>query len=379
VSRVALGAEALAQAVGPRHRGFVLREAVFGPARTLAVLATLLVVPACDGGGAMSPDGVTPPAGMTNPPPASTPTGQGSWQSLPSFPGPKRIYSGVGAAGGQIFVVGGFLKNATDGTKADVYDSVVAFDTASKTWSTIAPMPAAVAGPNVMGLGDKLYVLGGLDVNKAFAYDTRTKAWTNLAPQPGARGHGVAAMGVYGTNILVGGGAIPGQSANSLNTGMRVRDFLAYDTATDKWQQLPDLNLARGYCMGAVVGQQFWIIGGSSDFARTDEVVSFDLMSGAWTDGPPPPITLSSAASAVLGNRIYVLGGIATTSGMIGPQTLVLDAITKKWDTVQPMITPRFGAGAAVVDGRIYVSGGVALITSPDDYQPVPTLEVFTP
>jgi N-acetylneuraminic acid mutarotase len=352
----------------------VLREAVIRPARALALLAAL-ALPACDGGNGMS----TGMSGPTPPATSGTPTGQGTWDSLPPFPGPLRLYAGVGAAGGQVFVVGGFLKDTTNGMTADVFDTVTAFDTRTKTWSTIAPMPAPVAGPNVMGLGDKLYVLGGLDVTKAFAYDTKTKTWSTLAPQPGARGHGVAAMGVYGTNILLGGGAIPGKSANDLNTGMRVRDFLAYDTATDKWQQLPDLALARGYCMGAVVGKQFWIIGGSSDFARTDEVVAFDLVAGTWIDGPPPPVTLSSAASAVLGTRIYVVGGIATTSGMIGPQTLVFDTVARRWDTVQPMITPRFATGAAVIDGRIYVPGGVALITAPADYEPVATLEVFTP
>jgi N-acetylneuraminic acid mutarotase len=348
----------------------VLRE-VFIRAHALALLVAVCL-PACDGGNAM-------PAGSSSPQPASAPGGQGTWDSLPSFPGPLRLYAGVGAAGGQLFVVGGFVKDPTNGMTADVFDTVTAFDTRTRTWSTIAPMPAPVAGPNVMGLGDKLYVLGGLDMSKTFAYDTKTRTWSTLAPQPGARGHGVAAMGVYGTNILLGGGAIPGQSANNLNTGMRVRDFLAYDTATDKWQQLPDLSLARGYCMGAVVGKQFWIIGGSSDFARTDEVVAFDLVAGTWSDGPPPPVTLSSAASAVLGDRIYVVGGIATTSGMIGPQTLVFDTAARRWDTVQPMITPRFATGAAVIDGRIYVPGGVALITAPADYEPVATLEVFTP
>jgi N-acetylneuraminic acid mutarotase len=328
-----------------------------------------LLAPGCDGS-SMAP-GAPPGAG---PPPLT----QGHWEARPDMPGPSRTYTGVAAVGPLLFVAGGFAQ--TPGTtSASFFDTVTAFDTRTSTWATIDPLPRAMSGANMAGVGGTLYVLGGLGVVDCYAYDVAQRRWSPLPPLPVSRGHGMAAMGVQGTRILMAGGAQPGQSGNNLNTGVRVADALAFDTTTAKWDRLPDLDVARGYAMGAVVGTTFWVIGGSSDFARTDEVLALDLTTRTWSNGPPPPLTLSSAGAAVLGGRIYVMGGVATSSGTIGPLTLVLDPAGPSWDMVAPLNTPRFATGAATIDGRIYFPGGVALIAAPATFSPVGTLEVFVP
>jgi N-acetylneuraminic acid mutarotase len=297
------------------------------------------------------------------------------------MPGPARTYSAVAAVGSQVMVIGGF-SNDLVARVTTVYDTVTAYDTKTSTWATLDPMPKAVAGPNVAGVGGKLYVLGGIDKLDCWEYDPPAHRWTTKASQPVARGFGTAAIGIWGKKILLGGGTEPGQSDNNLNTGKRVNHVLAYDTVTDSWERLPDLEDARGYAMGAVIGNTFWIVGGSNSIERTDLVVGLDLTTKAWVPGTPPPISLSSAGSAVLDNRLYAIGGIATTTGTIGPLTLVFDPslpAEKAWDMVATLNTPRFATGAATVDGRIYFPGGVALIAPPATYAPVPTLEVFIP
>jgi N-acetylneuraminic acid mutarotase len=159
---------------------------------------------------------------------------------------------------------------------------------------------------------------------------------------------------------------------------MRQHEVLAYDTANDTWESLPDLSLTRGYCMGAVVGNQFWVMGGSSDFARTDDVTALDLGTRTWTDQVALPVSLSSAGVAVLDGRVYLVGGIATSTGTIGPATLALDPVFKVFDQAALMLTPRFSMGAAAVGGRIYVPGGIALAPN-NGVQAVLTTEVFTP
>jgi N-acetylneuraminic acid mutarotase len=341
---------------------------------SLAALAAVLLT-ACDGSATMTPiAGTMPPAG---PPPLT----QGRWEPLPDMPGPTRTYPGVAAVGSQLFVVAGFSRKIGT-TTTNIYDTVTAFDTHAGTWSTLDPLPKPVMGPNVAGVNGKLYVLGGFGTTDAYAYDVAHRTWAAVAPVPVTLGHGVAAIGLSGTKILLAGGAQPGQSANNLNTGMRVRNVLSYDTASDRWENLPDLALARGYAMGAVVANTFWVIGGSSDFARTDEVVGLDLTTRQWTDGPPPPLTLSSAGATALDGRIYVMGGVATSSGAIGPLTLVFDPAQPRdqaWGMAAPLNTPRFATGAAAIDGRIYFPGGVALVRPPDMFDSVPTLEVFIP
>jgi N-acetylneuraminic acid mutarotase len=333
------------------------------------LVVSLAALAACDGGtGGLDPDGGAPDVA---PPPA----GPGHWESLPAMPGMPRRYAGVAAVGSRLFVVGGIAGEAQE---------VAAFDTGTKKWETLDPLPIPIPMPNVAGVGGKLYVLGGADTRKievrdTFAYDPVMRMWTPRAPIPLEKGRGVAAVGVHGTKILLAGGILPGLSANMLTTGMRVKEFLAYDTATDSWEQLPDLALPRGYASGAVVGDVFWVIGGSTDFVRTDQVDAFDLKAGQWMDRPPPPQTLSSCPTAVFGGRIYVMGGIATGSGMIGSDTQVLEPSIGRWTTASAMTTPRFATGAATIGDRIYVPTGVAITMPPAGVAPVNTLEVFVP
>jgi hypothetical protein len=310
-------------------------------------------------------------SGIDAGPDGHTPASTGKWETLAAMPGTARSYPGVAAVGDRVFVVGGL---------APPPDSMVvnAYDTKTNTWATVQPLPVPFQMPNVAAVNGTLYVLGGLDQKSVVAYDAAGNQWLPRAPVPVTRGRGQSAVGVWGSKILLAGGVVPGQSANGLNTGMRQHEVLAYDTGNDSWEPLPDLSLTRGYCMGAVIGNRFWVMGGSSDFARTDDVTVLDLDTRAWMDQAALPITLSSAGVAVLANRVYLLGGVATGTGTIGPATLVLDPFWSVFDQAALMITPRFGMGAATVNGRIYVPGGIAA-SSTTMFAAVGTLEVFTP
>jgi hypothetical protein len=108
-----------------------------------------------------------------------------------------------------------------------------------------------------------------------------------------------------------------------------------------------------------VTGNLFWVLGtGSTDFVRTDQRDAFDLKGASGSTKPPLPVTLSSLAAATLGGRVYVIGGIATGTGiMITSETRVLDPLTASLVSVAPMKTPRFAMGAAAIGGRILRAG----------------------
>jgi N-acetylneuraminic acid mutarotase len=315
----------------------------------------------CDG----AANSTSPDAGV------KIPEGPGHWEALPAMPGTPRFYVGVAAVGPRIFVVGGF--GAGPESK-----EVTAYDTATGTWEILEPLPTNFQMPNVAAVGGRLFVVGGLDQKAVVEYDATGKTWMSRPEVPVPRGRGQSAVGVWGNKILIAGGVIPGKSANGLNTGVRQHEVLALDTDTLTWETLPDLSLTRGYCMGAVIGDRFWVMGGSSDFVRTDDVTVLDLKTKTWMDQPMLPITLSSAAVSILGGKVYLIGGVATGTGTIGPATLVLDPQALRFDEASVMLTPRFGMGAATVGDRIYVPAGIAASTA-TMFAPVPTLEVFIP
>jgi hypothetical protein len=298
------------------------------------------------------------------------------WQSLAPMPSQPRFYTGVAAARNKVFVVGGF----NDGDAVAVH----AFDIAAGSWAPVARLPTPFKMPNVASVGapgaERLLVLGGLENTMTMEYDFATDAWKALAPAPVERGRGVAAVAVKGDKVLLAGGILRGQSANALNTGKRVSEFLAYDSQTDKWEQLMSLPIATGYAMGAVLGEEFWVMGGSTDFVRTDQVLVYDFAAGTWSTRPPLPRSLSSAAVAVLRGKVFLTGGIATSVGMISPDCMVLDSKDWQWSTVAPLTVPRFGMGAAVIGDKMYVPTGLAAgATDPNAFAASPALEVYIP
>lgn len=294
---------------------------------------------------------------------------RGHWDNLPSMPDPPRYYPGVAALGDSVFVIGGFVAPQT--TVAQV------FDTKTQVWQTLDPLPSPFAMPNVVAVGARLFILGGLQTQSVLEYDNQGH-WTPRTQMPLANGRGDAAIGVWGTKVVIAGGVLPGQSANGLNTGVRMPDVVVYDTVADSWDTLAPLSEARGYAAGVVANDKFWVIGGSTTNARTAAVQVLDLVANRWTDGPPLDQSISSAAIAEVGDRSYLIGGIVSTSGIISPETLLFQRDVGSLVVLAPMLNPRFALGAAAVGNRIYVAGGIVM-GSATDYHPVTTFDAFTP
>jgi hypothetical protein len=120
------------------------------------------------------------------------------------------------------------------------------------------------------------------------------------------------------------------------------------------------------------------VFGGSTNDERTAAVQTLDLVANRWIDDAPLDRTLSSAAVGVVGDRIYLLGGVASAVGTVEPDTLLYTPVSGTLTALAPMPTPRFASAAAVAGGRIYVAGGT-VVASSTDVHAVATFDVFTP
>ncbi|MBK7644992.1 MAG: hypothetical protein IPJ19_18430 [Planctomycetes bacterium] len=82
---------------------------------------------------------------------------------------------------------------------------------------------------------------------------------------------------------------------------------------------------------------------------------------------------LNAPAAAILGRRLYVIGGFDLLTNVPTDAVHVYDLDTHTWSQAAPLPAPRGGHAALVHDGRIHVLGGgnsVSTLADHDEYDP---------
>lgn len=275
---------------------------------------------------------------------ATTPSGQGTWQTRASSQFNRQEVSYVHTpSNGKFYLAGGLSSSRQE-----------AYDPVSNAWADVAPLPATLDHIQGVELGGKIYYLGGLinwpspATNTVYIYNPATNTFTQGANMPRPRGAGGVA--VHNGKIYYAGG---------LNQGVAVNWFDVYDPAANTWTQLPNMPHARDHFQAAVVGGKFWAIGGR--LQAINSIVTYneayDLTAGTWQAGLAPlPSTRAGFAVAALGNEIFVIGGEG--NGATFSTNEAYNTATNTWRTLAPMPTARHGIEATVCNGGLYIAAG---------------------
>jgi N-acetylneuraminic acid mutarotase len=136
--------------------------------------------------------------------------------------------------------------------------AVERYDTAKKTWSTVAPLISARSDPAAYAHGGKIYVMGGCDSAGNFLYDVDV-----------------------------------------------------YDPVTDTWSAAPaDMPTARAafYAVGGS-GDTIHAIGGYDGFSQLSTNEAYDVAADAWSPDTPMPTARAEMGLASHGGKIYTVGG----------------------------------------------------------------------
>jgi N-acetylneuraminic acid mutarotase len=133
------------------------------------------------------------------------------WRALP---GPvAREHLGVTALSGRVYVVGGRASGR-------LFSLVHAWNPVTRRWSLRASLPEPRGG-TAAGVAAGRIVSAGAESaagtsNAVYAYDPRSNSWTTLPRLPTAR-HGLAVVGVGSKIYVIGGGPTPGLSVSAAN------------------------------------------------------------------------------------------------------------------------------------------------------------------
>ncbi|MGH7536046.1 MAG: Kelch repeat-containing protein, partial [Gemmatimonadales bacterium] len=131
-----------------------------------------------------------------------------TWTPLPDMPA-NRDHFHAAVVGNKFYVTAG-RDTAINATVA----STITFDFTAGTWQTgLAPIPTPRGGFGAAVLGTEILVIGGEGGGNTYsnveAYDTATNTWRTLAPMPTAR-HGIQAAECNGGVYIAAGGLLQG-------------------------------------------------------------------------------------------------------------------------------------------------------------------------
>lgn len=222
-----------------------------------------------------------------------------------------------------------------------------------------APCPRLPGGPRqetaVVARDGELYVLGGFDgasrvVSTVEIYDPVRGAWRAGPALPVTMHHVHAA--VVGSRLFVLG------FLRGLDFRADGRGYVLEPGATT-WAPVAALpaGTERGGGATAVVGTRIYVLGGLRGGAVTD-VSIYDTTTDTFTAGPALPEPRDHLGAAGVGDRVVVIGGRTGRIESHQSDTWILDQGASSWRSARPMPTSRGGFALAALGSRLYVFGG---------------------
>ena len=299
---------------------------------------------------------------------------QAKWEKLAPFPEPAEEILGA-AANGKMYVFAGFIPFWKP--KGLVYE----YDPSSNQWTKKKPMALPSHHIAFTEYHGKIYAFGGfvyptsgpaawVPINNAWEYDPAADTWKALAPMPSKRGSPVAAA--VGDKIYVIGGVniLPGATETALgfNTPQAsVGTVEEYDPATNTWRERSPMPTPRNHTTAAAVNGKIYVIGGrvgaafiglASDISVVEE---YDPATDKWSaPRARMPTARSALGSGVINGRIYVAGGEFQDPHMMATFKAVeaYDPATDSWSILPSMPVSRHGLAAGVIGNRLILVGG---------------------
>jgi len=294
------------------------------------------------------------------------------WSDAANIPTPRE-HLGAASDGRYLYAVGGRALSAAENSGA-----FERYDPASGRWTELEAMPKPAGGVGVAYAAGRIVAVGGEATTSASddvqGYDIGRRTWSQLPPLSVAR-HGVAVAVIKDSLYAVGGATEPGHVGPTSRS--EVLDLsgraAAPVTVNVKWHLVTRAPSRVEYAASAEVGGRIWLIGGiGADEAGTADIAAYDRVLNTWTPGPKLPRPVHHATAVNYKGEAVVIGGFLPGAALTSVASDRVYAMRgDRWVRLPPLRHARGAAAAAVVGNRIVVVGGQA------DGRLVPETEVF--
>jgi N-acetylneuraminic acid mutarotase len=298
-----------------------------------------------------------------------------SWSTMSPMPTARGGF-GIAVVNGKIYAIGGL------NTDNQALNTVEEYNPLTNEWSSKMSMPTPRTGFATAVYDNKIYAIGGTVgngyVGNNEVYDSVTNTWSTKASMPTPRAD-LSANVVNDKMYLIGGKRYSGQDPFYKETDVNE----CYDPTTDSWSTKASLPTAvQGYG-SAVVDNKIYVIGGSKTptSGGTSTIINnnqvYDTQTDQWTIAAPLSSLSSYGAAGVTEGylapkAIYYIGGF--TGGDFSDQTKVYTLSNNSWSYTEAMPTARAYLGLAVVNDALYAIGGfdgTVWLNANEQYTPV--------
>ncbi len=196
-----------------------------------------------------------------------------TWTRLPDMPTARGALAVTAAPDGKIYVVGGAripdnakIDALTPGGPVELLGTIEVFDTKTQTWSSRRPMPTPRNHMDASYVDGKIYVIGGR-VGSCFsggwstnifmneAYDIATDSWATRAPIPTPRSGTASAVLDGRISVLGGEGWLD-------DFGGVFRTHEIYDPKANVWTRAARMSVPRHGFAVAAIGHKIYAVSG---------------------------------------------------------------------------------------------------------------------
>jgi hypothetical protein len=186
-----------------------------------------------------------------------------------------------------------------------------------------------------------------------------TQTWATLGPSYMPRGDVAEAVLDGHAYVIAGTGTI--------DDGRRV---YRYDVHTGERERVADLPISLDHVMAATLRDRVFVFGGFVFGRASARVFSLSANDATWTEETPMPAGRAAGGAAVLGDRVWIVGGVGEDGGWIrdtwsyGPGG--------RWSYGLALLpTPRDHLAVGTYRGRVCAAGGNGANQAFECYDPV--------
>lgn len=292
--------------------------------------------------------------------PAGKATAPVAWQTVAAQgPVTARHETAFVAHKGKLYLIGGRRINPVE-----------VFDPATGIWTRKGATPIDLHHVQAVSLGDAIYLVGAFTgrypnetpVDRVIIYHPDEDRFEDGPMIPEARRRGAAGVAVHKGKIYLVGGSTHGHAYG-------FQPWLdRFDPATGKWTVLADAPRARDHFHAAVVGNKLYALGGRLTEQRTghvfDQTVAqsdvYDLRTGRWETirGGDIPTPRAGTMAIAQGRHVVVIGGESGASATAHADVEAFDTRTRRWTAWPSLNRGRHGTGVGAIGSALYVAAG---------------------